>query len=91
MQSRFELSKNGDIERYGAPILSELIKDAVFQTGDEELDELLETESDKFINRDPAIRREGLEKLWDAWERLKTLEVPGAKKGVGNCAVGSCG
>jgi hypothetical protein len=33
----------------------------------------------KFLNRDLAVRRESLERLWDAWERLKTLE-PGADK-----------
>ena len=31
------------------------------------------------VGRSIAIRRESLEKLWDAWERLKTLE-PGRDK-----------
>jgi hypothetical protein len=32
-----------------------------------------------FFDPDQSIRAEGLEKLWDAWERLKTL-LPGDKK-----------
>ncbi|MHB1936940.1 MAG: hypothetical protein ACYCOR_10175 [Acidobacteriaceae bacterium] len=43
------------------------------------LDELLEDARHKFLNRDLKTRRESLEKLWDAWERLKTIE-PGRDK-----------
>lgn len=32
------------------------------------------------MNRELAIRREALEKLWDAWERLKSLSDPNDKK-----------
>ena len=28
----------------------------------------------------PSVRQEALEKLWDAWERAKTLEKPGDKE-----------
>ena len=40
---------------------------------------MLEVARQKFLNRAPDVRRESLEKLWDAWERLKTLE-PGKDK-----------
>lgn len=76
----YELTDGGQIARIGAPILSEVIQSATFVTGDSELDGFLETAKDKFISRDPEVRRDGLEKLWDAWERLKTLEVPGDKR-----------
>ena len=75
----FELSDDGEIKRLGAPIVSDLIVETTFRTGDNALDELLETARYKFISRDPAVRKEGLDKLWDAWERLKTLE-PGKDK-----------
>src|SRR6185436_10959217 len=39
----------------------------------------LEAARQKFLNRSIDVRRESLEKLWDAWERLKTLE-PGRDK-----------
>ena len=76
----YELNERGEIERLGTLIMSDLVRDAIFKTGDDELNELFEVARDKFISRHPAVRREGLEKLWDAWERLKTLEVPGDKK-----------
>jgi hypothetical protein len=44
------------------------------------LDDLLEDSRTKFLNHDFKIRRESLEKLWDAWERLKTLDNPANKK-----------
>jgi hypothetical protein len=46
----------------------------VFRTRDADLDRLLETAREKFLNRSLEVRKEGLEKLWDAWERLKTIE-----------------
>ena len=75
----FEMSDKGRIRPLGAPILSDTIRESIFNSGDDELDELLGTARDKFISRDSAVRREGLEKLWDAWERLKTVE-PGKDK-----------
>ncbi len=76
----YHLTDDGQIERFGAPILSDTIRDATFNSGDDELDELLETARDKFISRDAAVRKEGLDKLWDAWERLKTVEPEKDKK-----------
>lgn len=61
------------------PGLQEALASTIFTTGDQDLDRLLETAREKFLNRAFEIRKEGLEKLWDAWERLKTIE-PGADK-----------
>ena len=44
------------------------------------LDELLEAARNKYLDPNPTIRQESLKKLWDAWERLKTVEQPGNKK-----------
>jgi hypothetical protein len=41
---------------------------------------MLEEARRKFINPNEAIRREAVERLWDAWERIKTLEEPDDKK-----------
>ena len=76
----FELNVNGQIVRIGVPILSEMFRKAVFRTGDDALNGLLETARDKFISRESVVRFEGLLMLWRGWERLKTLEVPGDKK-----------
>lgn len=67
------------MSRLAPPLLNEELRRAAFETGDTTLDALLEAARAKFLSPDPALRREALEKLWDAWERLKTLE-PGADK-----------
>ena len=41
---------------------------------------MLEDARHKFLNRDLKVRQESLEELWDAWERLKTLEAGADKK-----------
>jgi hypothetical protein len=74
----FEL-KQGEVTRLAPTGLHEILAAQVFGTGDSELDRLLETSREKFLNRSLEIRKEGLEKLWDAWERLKTIE-PGKDK-----------
>lgn len=75
----FEL-KEGEIVRLAPTGLQEALAITVFQTGDPDLDRLLEISREKFLNRELAVRKEGLEKLWDAWERLKTTEVGKDKK-----------
>ncbi len=70
----YELKETGEIERLAPEVLGEALAEALFQTGDATLNELLEKARAKFLSRDPAIRRESLEALWDAWERLKSLE-----------------
>lgn len=70
----FELRENGQVERIAPEGLREPLSQAVFRTGDDALDRLLERARTRFLSRDPSVRRESLEALWDAWERLKTLE-----------------
>lgn len=52
---------------------------AVFRTGDATLDHLLEDARRKFLSPREEDRRDALEKLWDTFERIKTLE-PGKDK-----------
>jgi hypothetical protein len=75
----YEMDASGRIQRVGPPVLREGLESAVFSSGDAELDRLLETARRKFQDPNPQIRAEALEKLWDAWERLKTI-LPGDKK-----------
>lgn len=77
----FVLEEDGRVSRLAPPVLDEELRRAAFYTGDATLDTLLEAARARFLSPDPATRRESLEKLWDAWERLKTLE-PGADKKV---------
>ena len=75
----YELTEDGTMARIAAPVLREVLAEEVFATGDAKLDELLTIARQKFLNPDPKVRREGLDKLWDAWERLKTIEGGGKK------------
>ncbi len=52
----------------------------MFITGDKILDEILEDARKKILNPSVQVREESLEKLWDAWERIKTLEQSSDKK-----------
>jgi hypothetical protein len=62
-----------------SPVLREPLGHATFKTGDPLLDGLLQSAQSKFLTNNLELRKEALEKIWDAWERLKTLE-PGQDK-----------
>ena len=49
-------------------------------TGDVVLDNMIDDAQKKFLNPDTKIRKEAIERLWDCWERIKTLENPTNKK-----------
>jgi AbiJ N-terminal domain 4 len=70
----FELKDTGRVERIAPEVLREALSQAVFRTGDSILDEMLERARTRFLSRNPETRRGSLETLWDAWERLKSLE-----------------
>ena len=68
----FFLDEDGQIKRSIPKSIAKIITDINFNTGDSSLDEMLETAYSKFILPRPESRVEGLEKVWDAFERLKT-------------------
>jgi hypothetical protein len=72
--------EHGEVTRIAPIVLQETLAGTTFRTGDKILDELLEIARNKFLSRSLDVRREALEKLWDAWERLKTVEPGGDKK-----------
>jgi hypothetical protein len=75
----FEIGPDNRVRRLGPPVVRETLRAAVFATGDKETDALLEVARERFLDPEVERRREGLEKLWDAFERVKTLE-PGKDK-----------
>jgi hypothetical protein len=77
----FQLDDDGAVQRLAPSVLREALQRALFATGDASLDAMLEDGRRRFLSPDESVRREALEKLWDAFERLKTLE-PGANKAV---------
>ena len=75
----YELSETGQVQRLAPEGLRETLVQTVFATGDSDLDTMLESARQKFLDPGENVRREALEKLWDAWERVKTVE-PGPDK-----------
>lgn len=77
----FTLTEGGRIERIVSETLSNELRLANFRTGDAQLNELLESARQKFLSPSADDHRDALEKLWDAWERLKTVVVDDKKLG----------
>ena len=77
----YELTADGQARRLLPTPLAEVLGRTVFATGDKETDWLLETARQQIARPKIEDRHDALEKLWDAFERLKTLE-PGSNKGI---------
>ena len=74
----YELTPEGHIERLTDPVLREAFTNQDFDTGDSDLDDLLNKAKLKFLDPNPETRREALEHLWDAWEKLRSLGGQGS-------------
>lgn len=78
----YELQPDGRVERLLPRGIGAAIAAADFDTGDSTLDGLLDEATRRFVDRDPSARRDAVEKLWDSFERAKTLLDPDKKKGA---------
>ena len=76
----YRLTEEGKIERLVSPVFQSTLVQSKASTGDAELDRLMDTAQRKFLDPHAGTRREALEALWDAWERLKTLDGQGDKR-----------
>lgn len=77
----FKLDEHGHAQRILPQPAAETLGWTMFRTGDAELDHLLEYARSHFLSPKVNDRRDATEKLWDAFERMKTLE-PGEDKKV---------
>jgi hypothetical protein len=73
----FEMQGNLTIARLGPSELQEALSALNPATGDAELDKLVEGGRRLLASRRSTERLAGIQELWDALERLKTVEVPG--------------
>lgn len=69
----YEITENGEVRRILPAVIGDMLARAYFRTGDQLLDVMLDESRRKFSDPDPLIRREALERLFDSWERIKTL------------------
>jgi len=76
----YEMDEPGQIRRIVDGPTPDLLKRAQFSTGDKETDLLLERARRRFFDRDIDAGQHAIETLWDAFERIKTLEDPKNKK-----------
>lgn len=76
----FTFGSDLQVVRLGPPEARELLSDFAPRTGDAALDSKLRDATTRFLSRDLQQRVDALEKLWDAFERFKTLELGGDKK-----------
>ncbi|SCW97661.1 AbiJ-NTD4 domain-containing protein [Pseudomonas sp. NFACC05-1] len=76
----YELNPHGQIVRLLPVIISDALLQPMLRTGDQTLDVMLEEARIKFSAPDPLKRREALERLWDCFERIKSLAHASDKK-----------
>ena len=76
----FNLTDDGVMQRLGQPDIQDYVMSALFRTGDDETDKLLEDARKRFLSPRPSERKDAVKKLWYAFERVKTLEFPENKK-----------
>ena len=81
LKAPFQLS-SGKVVKVGNEIFEEIIDPNIFNTDDELTNKLLRDSINFFKETDRANRLLALEKLWDSWERIKTLEDNDKKVGV---------
>lgn len=76
----YELTPALQIIRVGTPAVQQVMQQLNPASGDSHLDGLLEAAKELFLSRKEKDRGVAIDKLWDAFERLKTVDVAGNKK-----------
>ena len=78
----YEIAVDGRIHRLLPAVLGNAMRGPMQPTGDGLLDVMLEEARIKFSHADPLVRREALERLWDCFERIKTLANDDKKRSM---------
>jgi len=79
--SIYELKVDGQVTRLVPEVVAAGLRHELPATRDAEFDHLLEASARNFLDPDHEIRGQALEKLWDAFERVKTLLDDDKKRG----------
>lgn len=77
----------GTVQRIIPAPVTDMVNWSDFASGDSELDNLLSVAITKFRSPKPEARQEAVEKLWDAFERLKTIEQGKDKKATADVLI----
>jgi hypothetical protein len=76
----FEMTAQMQMQRLGPPDARSVVSNLRPATGDATLDMLLTDARRLYTSREMKSRRQSIEKLWDGFERLKTIDDPSDKK-----------
>ncbi len=76
----YELGENGRVTRLLEPVLQRELTSGLPPSGDEALDDLVARAESRFLSPDLDAACDALEKLWDAFERVKTVLDAESKK-----------
>lgn len=76
----YHMTKGRVIERIGTPMVRRIHGTLRPDTGDEEADRLIKSALFMYKDKDPNQRKLAIQELWDAFERIKTLEEGKDKK-----------
>jgi hypothetical protein len=69
----YELQANGRARRLLEPTLQEVLSEGLPRSGDDRFDALVAQAEERFLDPNPQAARDALEKLWDGFERIKTV------------------
>jgi hypothetical protein len=84
----YEMNSDGEIRRLGSRELRQAVdRLPVSGTGDAELEILFEQSRRYYFSRKADERQIALEKLWDAFERVKTIDTQRGSKKIGVSAI----
>lgn len=78
----YRMRKDMVIKRLGPPEVQATVADLTTAAGDDTVDALLQQARTLYGSRNQQDRAQAVEKLWDAFERLKTLDGPDKKNSV---------
>lgn len=78
--ANFTLDEEGQIRRLGSATVRTLVSRLQPDTGDATLDQIIFLAAELYMSKDAVQRQIALEKLWDGFERLKTIKGSGDKK-----------
>lgn len=76
----YKLSDDREVHRTGTAAARTVLAALNPRTGDDELDRMLVDAREAYTSSHAAKRRGSVEKLWDAFERLKTIDAPSKDK-----------
>lgn len=88
-KTAYEMNEEFSIVRPGSLIVQEVASGLAPDSDDEKLNADLRRAVENYRSRDIDTRKGAIDTLWDVFERLKTLDIPGSKKASTQVLIGT--